>query len=264
MREKTIVALNRINRRFYSSHAVEFSSTRSHPWPGWQRLLPFLWKLQTDRGKKTTRILDVGCGNGRLQRFLRDELEGELSYCGIDSSEELLREAETRSPDRSQCPSEWLAIDLTCADPLVVLGRQRFDLIAVFALLHHIPSFELRRNLLGALVERLAPGGLLALSHWQLGEANRFEHRLLSWQEHNRGESNVDTTDLESGDVLLRWGADDGGSTDSSYRYCHWVDLDEAQRLVAGLGLGLEEITTFRADGQSGDLNLYFCYQPIR
>ncbi len=262
MIEKTIVALNRINRRFYSSHAVEFSSTRSHPWPGWQRLLPFLRKLQTDGGKKTTRILDVGCGNGRLQRFLRDELEGELSFCGIDSSEELLREAKTRSPNRSQRQSEWLAIDLTRPDPLAALDRQRFDFIAVFALLHHIPSFELRCNLLGALVERLAPRGMLALSHWQLGEASRFEHRLLSWQEHNRGESNVDTTDLESGDVLLRWGVNDDGSTDSSYRYCHWVDLDEAQRLVADLGL--EEITTFRADGRSGDLNLYFCYQPIR
>ncbi len=35
-------ALEAINRRFYDSAAEEFSDTRSHPWPGWERLLPQL------------------------------------------------------------------------------------------------------------------------------------------------------------------------------------------------------------------------------
>ncbi len=35
-------ALDAINRRFYAAAAQEFSETRSHPWPGWERVLGHL------------------------------------------------------------------------------------------------------------------------------------------------------------------------------------------------------------------------------
>ena len=291
MKEETVAALNRINERFYSSLAEDFSTTRDGPWPGWLRLLRSLGPLtESSSVDRQMRILDVGCGNGRLQRFLTSELASEMlssipsasllsaprtarvarpesdgllasavDYTGIDSSARLLDEAARRAPSKAR----WLRVDLTDSEGIDDLSGEHFDLIAVLAVMHHIPSFARRRGLVERIAPLLAEKGVLALSHWQFGRSERFAARAIPWKDHNTQSGDaIDIADLEPGDRLLAWGPDTGRPAERPRRYCHHVDPEEAARLVAELGLDLAD--TFHADGREGDLNLYQLFRNFR
>ena len=54
MDRATILALNQINRNFYTQRAEEFSATRRRPWRGWLQLLPYIGE------RETLSVLDVG------------------------------------------------------------------------------------------------------------------------------------------------------------------------------------------------------------
>ena len=253
MKEETVAALNRINRRFYSDLADDFSSTRGRAWSGWQRLLPLLEAQATGRQRDDAlRILDVGCGNGRFQRFVAENHRGKTAYIGVDSSTALLREASQSGISEAR----WLHLDLTEEEALATLVEESFDFIAVLALLHHVPSFARRRQLVASLIGLLAEQGALVLSHWQFGASSRFDRRAVSWNDYRAGAGEpIDVSDLEPGDRLLAWGPVDDDGLPRSLRYCHHTDPAEAERLTAGLDL--ERIDSFRADGRGGDLNLY-------
>ena len=60
MNTATQRALAAHTRRFYEEHAIAFSATREHPWSGWQRVIAGV------QPSERLRVLDVGCGNGRL------------------------------------------------------------------------------------------------------------------------------------------------------------------------------------------------------
>jgi hypothetical protein len=65
--------------------------------------------------------------------------------------------------------------------------------------------------------------------------------------------------DLEAGDHLLAWGERDGDN--ASIRYCHHATPEEVSRLMDGApAVPLE---SYRADGRSGDLNLYLVLRRV-
>lgn len=259
MKASTVAALERINRHFYRRRAREFSDTRQRPWPGWQRVLELAREhLASDR----ISVLDLGCGNGRFLAELERVLGGgerAVGYLGIDASVPLLADT-ARAPKSlakegasgpgsvDRVDRRLLAADLVRRPLAEIDARARFDLIVLFGLMHHIPSRARRRALLGACVERLPPGGILAVSFWQFGDHERFAGRLRSWNDPQA--AGVDPEDLEEGDALLAWG--DAGAV----RYCHFADPIEAGALVDPLGL--EVLANFSADGGSHDLNLYW------
>ena len=106
--------------------------------------------------------------------------------------------------------------------------------------------------------KRLAPGGLLAVSFWQFGAAERFRRRFVPWSVYNATASEpIDTGELEERDVLLAWGEQPTTrGRPPTVRYCHWTAPAEAERLVAGLRM--DPVVAFAADGATGDLNLYY------
>jgi len=233
--------LDAVNRRFYAEHASEFSATRGHPWPGWSRVIQAL-PVPADR---PLRVLDVGCGNGRLAMFLAERWPGALEYTGVDSSSPLLEEARRRN--RLHTWVHFLDADFVTQPPDSALPSGRFDCVAVFGVLHHVPGFERRRALLEAGAARLAAGGHLCVSLWRFLESERLRSRLLDWSEAGVP---VDRQQLEPGDHLLRWGDDR-----KAFRFCHHVGDAEWARLVRGLPL--RERTAFDADGASGQSNRY-------
>jgi tRNA (uracil-5-)-methyltransferase TRM9 len=262
MDSKTRDQLNRINRAFYAAVAEDFSATRERPWPGWKRVLENAKRChEPGRAGELLRVLDVGCGNGRFASFLAAECDLEFRYLGIDSNRALLAIARRRcrnAPHIEFAYGDALS-DLgrttrsaevgATASEVPGLGEAGFNLVALFGLLHHVPSFETRRGLLSRLADQLAPGALLALAAWRFGDLERFESRVSSWQEYNRQAAEpVDTAQLEPGDFLLGW-----GGQDAVPRYCHFVDEAEMEALLAPLEL--ERIDEFSADGGSGDLN---------
>jgi len=196
MDRATILALNQINRDFYTHRAEEFSATRRRPWRGWLRLLPYIGE------RETLSVLDVGCGNGRFAVFLSEHLESPFSYLGIEFSATALEHARAKL---SGLPS----ITLKEHDVMAGLGdiSGPFSLIALFGFLHHVPGFDTRRSLLIELGLLLEPDGILAFSVWQFGRFERFRKKLIPWDTFlaNTGVE-VDRSRLEPGDHILSWG----------------------------------------------------------
>ncbi|MCH7599288.1 MAG: class I SAM-dependent methyltransferase [Myxococcales bacterium] len=244
MNAKTRQSLIDLNRLFYAGLAEEFSESRHYSWPGWSRALSHL-KPPDDH---PISVLDVGCGNGRLVSFLEKDLGSAYHYLGLDSSPALLSHALACHASLPHVKFE----DLEILDPAVRLAPEglRFDLIALFGVLHHVPSEGSRRELMQRLVARLRPGGLLIVTAWQFGAFERFRARIIPWEEYNaRARDPIDESELEVGDHLLRWGES------SLPRYCHFAPPDELRELSTLESA--EWVDEFSADGKTGDLNRY-------
>lgn len=247
MDDTTARQLADINAAFYARRAADFSATREGPWPGWRRL----HELLDSEGLPTAaRVLDVGCGNGRLGRFLA-EARPSLRYTGLDRCRELV--AIARAAGGLGAEPEFLEADLVGDDPATTLGARHFDLIACFGLLHHVPGRARRQALLATLLAHLAPGGMLAVTCWRLVSFARFRDKIAPWHE---AQPPVDSTRLEAGDHLLPFGDGDG------LRYVHFADEDETAELLDELRV--ERVASWRADGQSDELNQYFLVRPAR
>jgi len=238
---------------FYCAHAEAFDASRGHhPWPGWPRLLD--WLPPSDPAKKPPlSVLDIGCGNARLARFLHDAGFA-LRYIGVDANEPLLSSARERGAADLGDRCELLLQNFLLSDrPGSELPSGPFDLIAVMGVLHHVPGRDWRLALLRAAAERLAPGGLLALATWQFANRERFRRRMLDWSTLGPVlDRPVDLDHLETGDRLLRFGDD----RTAPPRYCHQVADPEFEGWPEELGL--EPLADYRADGAEGDLNRYW------
>jgi len=250
MDEKTVRALAAINRDFYRDSATAFSETRRASWPGWE---PLVGWVERRLPSPALRVLDVGCGNGRFGAFLAEALPARAAgfdYCGLDASPPLLDSVRARR--LPVATTEVLLGDVIETPLESLLADRTFSLIAVFGLLHHIPSERRRTALLSTLARRLEPGGLLALAFWRFDDFERFRARRRPFEDWNRDAAEtIDVSQLEPGDHLLRW-----GEGTAAVRYCHHVDAAEAERLVGAAGL--ERLASYDADGREGSLNRYF------
>jgi SAM-dependent methyltransferase len=243
MNDATVRALAAINRDFYRDHAAEFSAVRTAPWPGWDQLVP---ALRATPGADAVRVLDVGCGHGRFARWVAAALAPRaLALWGVDASEPLLAAARGGGPPGAH----WRTGDVTAAPDALPSGP--FDLVALFAVIHGVPSRERRRALLAACAARLVPGGRLVLTIWLRGE----RERAVDWNSYSsRARMPIDCTQLEPGDRLIPW-----GPGDHVVRYFHFFDESELATWTAGLPLVLER--RYRADGRTGDQNEYFVFR---
>jgi SAM-dependent methyltransferase len=233
--DQTVVnRLNQINRDFYRLTVQDFDESRGRPWPGWLRLLPHL-------AGSPLRVLDVGCGNGRFGRFLAHNLAGDIHYHGLDHTPALLDAARAAFAQMNILPDAILEErDIVERPP----ETGRYDLVALFGVLHHVPGHTGRCALLRTLTDRVAPGGLLVFTCWCFYEYERFRERIVAWP-----------ADLitEPGDYLLDWRR--GHAANTALRYCHYVD--EAEHATLNAATGLQLIETFRADGHTDDINAY-------
>lgn len=132
----------------YNKIAKEFSDSRSFPWKEFEDFLPYY--------KKTFSVLDLGCGNGRLFKFL--SREGVKSYLGIDNSEGLIKLAKSENSK-----AKFLCKDFS---KKIVLGR-KFDAIFAIASFHHLPRKD-QLSVLKNWKKLLKPGGYLFMTNWNL------------------------------------------------------------------------------------------------
>ena len=225
--------------------------------------------LETLNGDES--ILDLGCGNGELARELAKRGH-RGSYLGVDFSLPLLREAESQPKHFS---ATFLQIDLTSKNLMSVIARSRetatkqspselgiassdyrpprndgFDIVFLFAVLHHIPSREMRLNILRTVRHLLKPNGLFIHSNWQFLNSEKLKARIQPWEG-----AAVSGSDVDAGDYLLDWRS--GGE---GLRYVHHFSESELGDLASTAGF--QVVDTFYSDGEGGNLGLYQVWKP--
>ncbi|PIS09714.1 hypothetical protein COT75_00710 [Candidatus Beckwithbacteria bacterium CG10_big_fil_rev_8_21_14_0_10_34_10] len=137
----------------YNIIASHFSETRNKNWPE--------FKDFTDRVKKGTRVLDLGCGNGRLLNLLKGK---QINYFGIDNSEKLLEIAKKNHPN-----SKFFLADITKDSTYKNIGK--FDYIFCLAVFHHLTSKKDQENTIKQIKKHLKKNGTLFLTTWNLWQA---------------------------------------------------------------------------------------------
>ena len=232
MNSATTQRLIQLNHEFYNRFGDSFSATRQRLQPGVNKILE---TISVDDS-----VLDLGCGNGHfLHELIRRGHRAPL--LGVDFSLPLLRNAE------STLGVEFREADLTqlsvTSDQLSVTGH--WSLITAFATLHHIPSTEIRLDILRTVKKLLQPGGKFILSNWQFLNSEKLKARIQPWSRVGLADSDVD-----EGDYLLDWRS--GGE---GLRYAHQFSAEELLGLCKQAEMSLSE--SFLSDGENGRLGLY-------
>jgi tRNA (uracil-5-)-methyltransferase TRM9 len=147
----------------YDLIADKFSSTRAFMW----RDFGFVKELV----KPGDRVLDFGCGNGRLAGFLENTFQ---EYVGVDVSQKLI-DAGREKYNRNNI--KFLKID-PFADKLPFADNS-FDIIFSIAVFHHFPGKEYRLQVAKELYRVMRPGGKLVVSVWNLWQKRFWKYHLI-------------------------------------------------------------------------------------
>jgi ubiquinone/menaquinone biosynthesis C-methylase UbiE len=132
----------------YESIAEDFSQTRQNPWQEFSLFESFL--------HPSDRVLDLGCGNGRLLDFLHGKI---ADYTGLDISQKLLQEARKKYSHGHFLVGDMLSLPFPDAF---------FDVVFCIASLHHIPSRDFREKVILEIKRVLKPQGFFILTVWNL------------------------------------------------------------------------------------------------
>jgi len=200
--------LNKV-RNDYNQIAEDFSHTRVYPWADFDIFLEYLQDEQN--------ILDIGCGNGRLNESLKKK---KLYYNGVDNSGNLIMRAQRKYPQQFFQVGDILKL------PFV---KEEFDAALAVAVLHHIPSAKLRRAALKEISRVLKPNGYLLMTNWNLWQ-NKYRH--LIWLHLLKKIFHLN--DFDKGDVLVPWKSPKGKIIQQ--RYYHAFTTNELSTLAENSG----------------------------
>lgn len=229
MLQQTHNQLRDVTRAFYETAGDAFARARQRPWAGWARVA-----LSIGRGAS---VLDLGCGHGRFAAYLAGlgPSRQPHAYLGMDQSHTMLELARARDlPDWASFAHGDLLANATSATAQLRAGPGAdgtgngggYDLVTLFAVLHHIPSQAARMAVLRWALGQVAPGGLLAVTLWRFDESPRMADMRLP--EAAFGQLGIEGP-TEPGDCLLRFGVQHGAPA----RYCHFPTPSQLSEYLA-------------------------------
>ncbi len=198
----------------YNTIAALFSATREH---NWADVLPLAEYI-----KPTDKVLDLGCGNGRLYQILAKK---QAQYTGLDQSDELIALAKAKNPG-----VEFVVGEMT----ELPFEGESFDAIFAIAAFNHIPGQELQLKSLVEMKRVLKPGGLVIMTNWNLlsdsAQKNIAKH---NWS--------VLQQSTEQGiDVLVPWKSPEGVVLGE--RYYHGFTTAELTSLAKAAELQIVDL----------------------
>ncbi len=131
----------------YSAIAREFSTTRERNWPE-------IVMLADKYIKDGMKILDLGCGNGRLYKVLQNR---SIHYLGVDVNQQFIKTAS----------AQYAQPQFVCADLLRFSSDKTFDAIFALAVMNHFPRVH-HGLFMKKLTELTAPNGIVIMSNWNM------------------------------------------------------------------------------------------------
>lgn len=153
---------------FYNSIAPSWDHLRAHARPWWRS-----YRASVPEG---SRVLDVGCGNGRLLELFESQ---SIEYTGIDSSAEMIQRARARLQDTKYkiLNTQFFMCDMRS----LPFRSHSFDAVFCLAAFHHLETVRDRRRALQEFHRVLRPNGILVLETWNL-RALRFFWRYRNYR----------------------------------------------------------------------------------
>lgn len=210
----------------YEEITVSFNSTRTkHIWPELVKLTA--WVIDGDR------ILDVGCGNGRLLQALGGK---NIEYLGLDGNAELIETAKSSwKMSASLRSGDWQFIN---GDILKLnkIPEQDFNYVYCIAVLHHLPGENLRVEALKQMKNKIKPDGKIILTVWNLWNQDKYKRLILKFALKKL----VGGNRMDFGDIIFNWKDNQGQAV--SQRYYHAFSKRELRKIAAKAGLKISKL----------------------
>jgi SAM-dependent methyltransferase len=202
----------------YAEIAEAFNETRKkYPSPLWNGLQSITKEIQNE-----SKVLDVGCGNGRLLVFLKDK---KIKYLGVDTCQELLAEARKLNPEENFASSDILGLSQ--------LSEINFQYVFCIAVMHHLPGLDLRVQALKQLKNKISNDGKIIITVWNFWQQKKYLKLIARFFILKiLGKSKMDF-----GDILFDWKRDL-----VSRRYYHAFTKSEFRKISKLAGLKIEKL----------------------
>jgi ubiquinone/menaquinone biosynthesis C-methylase UbiE len=215
MTKEQALKLVKITRETYDLIGADFATTRNKPWVE----MDVLASKYVRDGQK---ILDVGCGNGRLLKLLKGR---KIDYWGLDGAAVLLEEAKKKLAEfevKKMGRVEFRQFNIL---DLPELEEKEFDIVFMFASFNHLPSEELRLQALKDVRQILKVGGLLVMTNWnmwQIGKEKKSIWNYKLWRTvHGEKYKTENLDDIKEEmafkDVMTFWQSRDGKAKGGLY-----------------------------------------------
>ena len=161
----------------YNKAAADFSRTRQFNWKDLEFIKQYI--------SKNDKLLDFGCGNGRLIDLLKPK---PANYLGVDISHKLIQLARKKYPgfrfqtvdfnnpkflERTSAvlfPSKKSTSKKLNSLNAPLLAKNQFNSILAIAVFHHLPQGPRRDQIIKVLHSLLVPGGKIILTVWNLNQ----------------------------------------------------------------------------------------------
>lgn len=223
-------------KKDYDEIAEEFAATRRTMWPELADLDKYV--------REGDRVLDVGCGNGKLFGYLSAKIKN-FSYVGLDVSEKLIRIArDNYSGEGAEFKVfNGLAIDYP---------DDYFDTVFCLATLPHLPGESLRLEFLQSIGKKVKSGAILVITCWNLWQPKFIRYQIgMTFNfiiDKLSGKGQYDW-----GDFYIPWHKQNGKIIK---RFYHALTLSELNGILKKTGWEVEELGCKKRHGKK-NFNLF-------
>ena len=207
---------------YFDKNVDSFSGSRNRLWPEFEELKKYM--------KGGEKILDLGCGNGRLFELFKNR---NVKYTGVDTSVEFIERAREKYGDYFVVAD---AFNLPFSD-------NSFDSIWAIAFFHHIPSKQLRLKILKEIKRVLKKDVKIIATCWNFYQLHYLRILLKFTFRKLFGLSRLDFKDVLLSPKKLK-----------IQRYYHAFTKKELKKLFQKAGFKIEELRYLKRNGKKTNI----------
>ncbi|MFH0840792.1 MAG: class I SAM-dependent methyltransferase [bacterium] len=219
MREQTKKEILKMVVRNYQNIADQLKSSKEKTL--WPELIKIAGSIEHGR------ILDVGCGSGRIYRLFKDK---QIKYVGVDNCDKMINLAKEQNLNTENKP-EFIHGNIL---ELNNIQQVNFDYLFCIDVLHHLPGKRLRLDALRQLKNKIKPGGEIILTVWNLWKQLEYRRLILKFLALKLFKKNK----MDFGDILI----DCKNHRNNTYSKCyyHAFTARELKKMIKQTGLKIK------------------------